>query len=203
MGKFRLSELQYRWRNDTKVFMNDEKLRWSRLIFCTIALIGLIGLRQVHRGGAEVYLSSLRVNIAEESVVDHRVQLQCKFDEKEGKYTEAKPRCTCPSYESNLHQVGEVQHQLPLNLMLVHFRLHLCSGYTDQYHSCIRSRAQWSLNRMEAAEDIFRVGGIRPHESFGEDTYLQYLQHKYQHMNTFHKVIIPLNKIYIKLSGIV
>ena len=37
--------------------------------------------RQVHRGGAEVYLSSLRVNIAEESVVDHRVQLQCKFDE--------------------------------------------------------------------------------------------------------------------------
>ena len=72
--------------------------------------------RQVHRGGAEVYLSSLRVNIAEESVVDHRVQLQCKFDEKEGKYTEAKPRCTCPSYESNLHQVGEVQHQLPLNL---------------------------------------------------------------------------------------
>ena len=83
-------------------------------------------------------LVPLRVNIAEESVVDHRVQLQCKFDEKEGKYTEAKPRCTCPSYESNLHQVGEVQHQLPLNLMLVHFRLHLCSGYTDQYHSCKR-----------------------------------------------------------------
>ena len=95
--------------------------------------------RQVHRGGAEVYLSSLRVNIAEESVVDHRVQLQCKFDEKEGKYTEAKPRCTCPSYESNLHQVGEVQHQLPLDLMLVHFRPHLCHGYTDQYHSCKRS----------------------------------------------------------------
>ena len=66
--------------------------------------------------------------------MDHRVQLQCKFDEMEGKYTEAKPRCTCPSYESNLHQVGEVQHQLPLNLMLVHFRPHLCSGYTDQYH---------------------------------------------------------------------
>ena len=105
--------------------------------------------RQVHRGGAEVYLSSLRVNIAEESVVDHRVQLQCKFDEKEGKYTEAKPRCTCPSYESNLHQVGDVQHQLPLDLMLVHFRPHLCHGYTDQYHSCKRSRVQWSLNRME------------------------------------------------------
>ena len=38
---------------------------------------------------------------------------------------------------------------IPLNLMLVHFRLHLCSGYTDQYHSCKRSRVQWSLNRME------------------------------------------------------
>ena len=69
-----------------------------------------------------MYLSSPRVNIAEESVEDHRVQLQCKFDEMEGKYTEAKPRCTCPSYESNLHQVGEVQHLLPLDLMLVHFR---------------------------------------------------------------------------------
>ena len=85
-----------------------------------------------------MYLSSPRVNIAEESVVDHRVQLQCKFDEKEGKYTEAKPRCTCPSYESNLHQVGEVQHLLPLDLMLVHFRPHLCSGYTDQYHSFLQ-----------------------------------------------------------------
>ena len=85
-----------------------------------------------------MYLSSPRVNIAEESVEDHRVQLQCKFDEKEGKYTEAKPRCTCPSYESNLHQVGEVQHQLPLDLMLVHFRPHLCSGYTDQYHSFLQ-----------------------------------------------------------------
>ena len=63
-----------------------------------------------------MYLSSPRVNIAEESVEDHRVQLQCKFDEMEGKYTEAKPRCTCPSYESNLHQVGEVQHLLPLDL---------------------------------------------------------------------------------------
>ena len=85
-----------------------------------------------------MYLSSPRVNIAEESVEDHRVQLQCKFDEMEGKYTEAKPRCTCPSYESNLHQVGEVQHLLPLDLMLVHFRPHLCSGYTDQYHSFLQ-----------------------------------------------------------------
>ena len=48
-----------------------------------------------------------------------------------------------------LHQVGEVQHQLPLDLMLVHFRPHLCHGYTDQYHSCNRSRVQWSLNRVE------------------------------------------------------
>ena len=37
-----------------------------------------------------MYLSSPRVNIAEESVEDHRVQLQCKFDEMEVKYTEAK-----------------------------------------------------------------------------------------------------------------
>ena len=59
--------------------------------------------RQVHRGAAEVYLSSVRVNIAEESVVDHRVQLQCKVYEEGGKYTEAQPRCTCPSYESTLH----------------------------------------------------------------------------------------------------
>ena len=66
--------------------------------------------------------------------VESTLQLQCNVDELGGKYTEAKPRCTCPSYESNLHQVGEVQHQLPLNLMLVHFRPHLCSGYTDQYH---------------------------------------------------------------------
>ena len=83
-----------------------------------------------------MYLSSPRVNIAEESVEDHRVQLQCKFYEMEGKYTEAKPRCTCPSYESNLYQVGEVQHLLPLDLMLVHFRLHLCSGSFQllEYH---------------------------------------------------------------------
>ena len=70
--------------------------------------------------------------------MDYRVQLQRNVDEEEGKYTEAKPRCTCPSYESNLHQVGEVQHQLPLNLMLVHFRRHLCSGYTEQYHSFLQ-----------------------------------------------------------------
>ena len=52
---------------------------------------------------AEMYLSSVRVNIVEESVVDHRVQLQCKVYEEGGKYTEAQPRCTCPSYESTLH----------------------------------------------------------------------------------------------------
>ena len=38
----------------------------------------------------------------------------------------------------DLHQVGEVQHLLPLDLMLVHFRPHLCSGYTDQYHSFLQ-----------------------------------------------------------------
>ena len=59
--------------------------------------------RQVQRGAAEVYLSSVRVNIAEESVMDHRVQLQCKVYEEGGKYTKAQPRCTCPSYESTLH----------------------------------------------------------------------------------------------------
>ena len=124
-----------------------------------------------------MYLPSLRVNIAVESTMVHRVQLQCNVDElggkyteaeprctcpphestlqrslwritecnsnanfyeMEGKYTKAKPRCTCPSYESNLHQVGEVQHLLPLDLMLVHFRPHLCSGYTDQYHSFLQ-----------------------------------------------------------------
>ena len=89
-----------------------------------------------------MYLSSPRVNIVEESVEDHRVQLQCKFDEMEGKYTEAKPRCTCPSYESNLHQVGEVQHQLPLNLMLVYFRPHLCSGYTRVVRGDINFKIQ-------------------------------------------------------------
>ena len=30
--------------------------------------------------------------------------------------------------------------------MLVHFRLHLCKGYPDQYYSCKRLRVQWSLN---------------------------------------------------------
>ena len=32
-----------------------------------------------------------------------RVQLQFNVDEEEGKYTEAQPRCTCPSSESTLH----------------------------------------------------------------------------------------------------
>ena len=84
-----------------------------------------------------MYLSSPRVNIAEESVENHRVQLQCKFDEMEGKYTEAKPRCTCPSYESNLHQVGEVQHQLPLDLMLVHFRPGAGGALTPEFEKCL------------------------------------------------------------------
>ena len=113
-----------------------------------------------------MYLSSLQVNIAEESVVDHRVQLQCKFDEKEGKYTEAKPRCTCPSYESNLHQVGEVQHQLPLDLMLVHFRPHLCSGYTDQYHSLLQKVK--SLSILSGSKLRSRIGVFWPHVLFSK-----------------------------------
>ena len=34
--------------------------------------------------------------------VEVQVQLQCNVDELGGKYTEAKPRCTCPPYESTL-----------------------------------------------------------------------------------------------------
>ena len=36
---------------------------------------------------AELYLSSYRINNAEESVVDYRVQLQRNVDEEGGKYT--------------------------------------------------------------------------------------------------------------------
>ena len=45
----------------------------------------LMRRRQVQRGAAELYLSSFRINNAEESVVDHRVQLQRNVDEEEGK----------------------------------------------------------------------------------------------------------------------
>ena len=34
---------------------------------------------------------------------------------------------------------SEVQRQFLMFLCLVHFRPHLCHGYTDQYHSCKRS----------------------------------------------------------------
>ena len=64
----------------------------------------LLMRRQVQRGAAELYLSSYRINNAEESVVDYRVQLQHNVDEEGGKYTEAKPRCTCPLSESTLRQ---------------------------------------------------------------------------------------------------
>ena len=63
----------------------------------------LMRRRQVQRGAAELYLSSYRINNAEESAVDYRVQLQRNVDE-EGKYTEAKPRCTCSFSESTLRQ---------------------------------------------------------------------------------------------------
>ena len=54
----------------------------------------LMRRRQVQRGAAELYLSSYRINNAEESAVDYRVQLQRNVDEEGGKYTEAQPRCT-------------------------------------------------------------------------------------------------------------
>ena len=59
-------------------------------------------VRQVHRGAAEVYLSSHRVNIAKESGMGHRVQLQGNVNKVGGKYTEAQPRCTCPPTELTL-----------------------------------------------------------------------------------------------------
>ena len=64
----------------------------------------LMRRRQVQRGAAELYLSSHRINNAAESAVDYRVQLQRNVDEEGGKYTEAKPRCTCPLSESTLRQ---------------------------------------------------------------------------------------------------
>ena len=51
-----------------------------------------------------MYLSSNRVNIAKESGVGHRVQLQGNVNKVGGKYTEAKPRCTCPLTELTLHK---------------------------------------------------------------------------------------------------
>ena len=41
----------------------------------------LMRRRQVQRGAAELYLTSYRINNAEESVVDYRVQLQRNVDE--------------------------------------------------------------------------------------------------------------------------
>ena len=49
----------------------------------------LMRRRQVQRGAAELYLSSYRINNAEESAVDYRVQLQHNVDEEGGKYTKA------------------------------------------------------------------------------------------------------------------
>ena len=70
----------------------------------TVIGVGLhrLGLKSIF---GQVEVQRGEVNIAVESTMVHRVQLQCNVDELEGKYTEAKPRCTCPSYESNLHQV--------------------------------------------------------------------------------------------------
>ena len=60
--------------------------------------------RQVQQAAAELYLSSQRINNAAELAVDYRVQLQRNVDEEGGKYTEAKPRCTCPLSKSTLRQ---------------------------------------------------------------------------------------------------
>ena len=71
-------------------------------------------------------MSSVWVNIAEESVVDHRVQLQCKVYEEGGKYTKALPRSTCPSYESTLHTSRWSPCPVTLDFMLVHWRFCYC-----------------------------------------------------------------------------
>ena len=91
-----------------------------------------------------MYLSSVRVSIAEESVVDHRVQLQYKVYEWEGKYIEVKSieaksksneaqpswtwtwtrwtclRCTCLPTSQLCIQVGEDHVQLLMDFILVH-----------------------------------------------------------------------------------
>ena len=78
--------------------------------------------RQVHRGAAELYLSSHRINNAAESAVDYRVQLQRYVDEEGGKYTEAKPRCTCPLSKSTLCQGRCGPPPLLCDFILVHWR---------------------------------------------------------------------------------
>ena len=78
--------------------------------------------RQVQRGAAELYLSSYRINNAEESAVDYRVQLQRNVDEEGGKYTEAQPRCTWPLSESTLRQGRWGPPPLLSDFRLVHWR---------------------------------------------------------------------------------
>ena len=51
----------------------------------------------------------------------------------------------------------EVQHQLPLNLMLVHFRPHLCSGYTDQYNRNRKTKNPSSWARCEILREYAPV----------------------------------------------
>ena len=102
--------------------------------------------RQVHRGGAEVYLSSPRVNIAEESVEDHRVQLQCKFDEgRQVHRDEAEVYLPFLRVKFAPSRWSPTPITVGLNvstlsappLQWVHWPVPL------------RSRVQWSLNRME------------------------------------------------------
>ena len=82
----------------------------------------LMRRRQVQRGAAELYLSSYRINNAEESAVDYRVQLQRNVDEEGGKYTEAQPRCTWPLSESTLRQGRWGLPLLLSDFRLVHWR---------------------------------------------------------------------------------
>ena len=175
--------------------------------------------------------SRVELQLGRDVLVLLRVQLQCNVDELGGKYTEAKPRCTCPPYESTLQssqrwstecnfsamltsweastprrsrgvlvlptsqhcrgvcggspsatpmqiwregrQVHRGEAEVYLPFLRVKFapsrwsttpitvELNVstlsapplqgvqCTLYTDQYHSCKRSRVQWSLNRME------------------------------------------------------
>ena len=72
--------------------------------------------------GAILWASLCDANNALESVVDYRVQLQRNVDEEGGKYTEAKPRCTCPLFESTLRQSRLSTPPLLCDFRLVHWR---------------------------------------------------------------------------------
>ena len=99
---------------------SESTLHWSLMSTEYNFRALLMRRRQVQRGAAELYLTSYRINNAEESVVDYRVQLQRNVDEEGGKYTEAKPRCTCPLSESTLRQSRLSTPPLLCDFRLVH-----------------------------------------------------------------------------------